>query len=57
MAKEWTLLVLCGIVGAGFSENPLWFRNISTSLFKSPGDILIGGLFPINELTSELSKR
>ncbi|KAI2659002.1 Taste receptor type 1 member 3 [Labeo rohita] len=57
MAKEWTLLVLCGILGTGFSEKPSWFGNISTSLFKSPGDILIGGLFPINELTSELSKR
>lgn len=57
MAKEWTLLVLCGILGSGFSKNPSWFENISTNLFKSPGDILIGGIFPINELTSELSKR
>ncbi|XDV51232.1 hypothetical protein PO909_020153 [Leuciscus waleckii] len=57
MAKEWTLLVLCGILGSGLSKNPSWFENISTNLFKSPGDILIGGLFPINELTSELSKR
>uniref|UniRef100_A0A8C1IW17 Taste receptor type 1 member 3 n=1 Tax=Cyprinus carpio TaxID=7962 RepID=A0A8C1IW17_CYPCA len=57
MAKEWTLLLLCGLLGSGFSENPSWFKNISTSLFKSPGDILIGGLFPINKLTSDLSKR
>uniref|UniRef100_A0A8C1H935 Taste receptor type 1 member 3 n=3 Tax=Cyprinus carpio TaxID=7962 RepID=A0A8C1H935_CYPCA len=57
MAKEWTLLWLCGLLGSGFSENPSWFKNISTSLFKSPGDILIGGLFPINKLTSDLSKR
>ncbi|XP_051769381.1 taste receptor type 1 member 3 isoform X2 [Ctenopharyngodon idella] len=57
MAKEWTLLLLCGILGSGLSENPSWFENISTNLFKSPGDIMIGGLFPINELTSVLSKR
>ncbi|XP_052465223.1 taste receptor type 1 member 3 [Carassius gibelio] len=57
MAKEWTLLLLCGILGSGCSEKPAWFKNITTSLFKSPGDILIGGLFPINELTSDLSKR
>ncbi|XP_067287906.1 taste receptor type 1 member 3 [Pseudorasbora parva] len=57
MAKEWTLLVLCGILGSGLSQNPWWFENITTDIFKSPGDILIGGLFPINELTSVLSER
>uniref|UniRef100_A0A673IYA0 Taste receptor type 1 member 3 n=1 Tax=Sinocyclocheilus rhinocerous TaxID=307959 RepID=A0A673IYA0_9TELE len=57
MAKEWTLLVLCGILGSGLSAKPSWFKNISADLFKSPGDILVGGLFPINELTSDLSKR
>ncbi|XP_031422953.1 taste receptor type 1 member 3 [Clupea harengus] len=34
-----------------------WLQNISTDLFRSPGDILLGGLFPINELTSNLSER
>nr|BBE15826.1 taste type 1 receptor 3-2 [Cyprinus carpio] len=57
MTKEWILLVLCGIQGSGLSAKPSWFQNISTDLFKSPGDIMIGGLFPINELTSDLSKR
>ncbi len=57
MAKEWTLLVLCAILVSGLSAKPSWFKNITTDLFKSPGDILIGGLFPINEMTSDLSKR
>ncbi|KAI4899621.1 hypothetical protein NFI96_030397 [Prochilodus magdalenae] len=42
---------------AGHGQNPEWFKNISTSLFRSPGDILLGGLFPINQLTSNLSQR
>ncbi|KAI4889938.1 hypothetical protein NFI96_015098 [Prochilodus magdalenae] len=57
MAGEWTLLVLCSLLKAGHGQNPEWFKNISTSLFRSPGDILLGGLFPINQLTSNLSQR
>ncbi|XP_051957904.1 taste receptor type 1 member 3 [Xyrauchen texanus] len=56
MAQEWILLLCLGFLGSGLSQNPPWFKNISTSLFKSPGDILLGGLFPINEITSNLSK-
>lgn len=57
MKNKWTFLVLCGILGSGLGDNPSWFNNITTNFFKSPGDILIGGLFPINQLTSELSQR
>ncbi|XP_026163205.1 taste receptor type 1 member 3 [Mastacembelus armatus] len=32
--------------------SPEWFRNISTSLFSLPGDIMLGGLFPINLLSN-----
>ncbi|KAJ7999059.1 hypothetical protein DPEC_G00211470 [Dallia pectoralis] len=53
-----TLLVLCWVLGTGCGQNdPAWFQNITTNLFNSSGDILIGGLFPINELTSNLSQR
>ncbi|XP_066528178.1 taste receptor type 1 member 3 [Hoplias malabaricus] len=55
MAKQWTLLTLCFLLIAAHGENPVWFKNISTNLFRSPGDILLGGLFPINQLTSNLS--
>ncbi|CAB1314895.1 unnamed protein product [Coregonus sp. 'balchen'] len=52
------LLVLCWVFGAGCSQSsPPWFQNITTNLFNSSGDILLGGLFPINELTSNLSYR
>ncbi|XP_055040994.1 taste receptor type 1 member 3 [Misgurnus anguillicaudatus] len=54
---DWTLMVLCGILGSGLSQNPPWFDNITTDLFRSPGDIMIGGIFPIKELTSNLSQR
>lgn len=57
MAMEWTLMVLCGILGSGLSDNPPWFINITTDLFRSPGDIMIGGIFPIKKLTSNLSER
>ncbi|XP_076861650.1 taste receptor type 1 member 3 [Brachyhypopomus gauderio] len=53
----WILLVLCCLLWSGHGENPSWFQNISTSLFKSPGDVLLGGLFPINQLTSNLSEQ
>ncbi|TRY76144.1 hypothetical protein DNTS_031477 [Danionella cerebrum] len=56
--KEWIFLALCSIsLRSGNCENPPWFKNITTNLFRSPGDILIGGLFPISQLTSDLSKR
>ncbi|KAA0707507.1 Taste receptor type 1 member 3 [Triplophysa tibetana] len=57
MAIDRTLMVLCVILGSGISVNPPWFENITTGLFRSPGDILIGGIFPIKELTSNLSQR
>ncbi|KAL6464954.1 hypothetical protein MHYP_G00272710 [Metynnis hypsauchen] len=57
MAMQWTLLAFCLLLKGGHGENPQWFKNISTNLFRSPGDILLGGLFPINQLTSNLSQR
>ncbi|XP_038871260.1 taste receptor type 1 member 3-like [Salvelinus namaycush] len=58
MAVPLRLLVLCWVLGAGRSQSsPPWFQNITTNLFNSSGDILLGGLFPINELTSNLSHR
>uniref|UniRef100_A0A3Q3WB43 Taste receptor type 1 member 3 n=1 Tax=Mola mola TaxID=94237 RepID=A0A3Q3WB43_MOLML len=45
---HWTESCLC--------STPEWFQNISTSLFSLPGDIMLGGLFPINELTSNLNQ-
>uniref|UniRef100_A0A3P8ZY35 Taste receptor type 1 member 3 n=1 Tax=Esox lucius TaxID=8010 RepID=A0A3P8ZY35_ESOLU len=45
--KTW----LCG------QDSPPWFQNITTNLFNASGDILLGGLFPLNELTSNLSQR
>ncbi|KAM8916512.1 LOW QUALITY PROTEIN: taste receptor type 1 member 3, partial [Spinachia spinachia] len=58
MAAPFTLLVLCWAFRPSCSENPpQWYYNISTDLFHLPGDILLGGLFPINQLTSDLSHR
>lgn len=58
MAVALRLLVLCWLFGAGCSQSsPPWFQNITTTLFNSSGDILLGGLFPINDLTSNLSQR
>ncbi|KAM9535019.1 taste receptor type 1 member 3 isoform 1-T1 [Salvelinus alpinus] len=58
MAVPLRLLVLCWLFGAGCSQSsPPWFQNITTTLFNSSGDILLGGLFPINDLTSNLSQR
>ncbi|KAJ8359337.1 hypothetical protein SKAU_G00158620 [Synaphobranchus kaupii] len=51
------LLVLCWVFGRGCGNAPQWFQNISTALFHSPGNFSVGGLFPINELTSNLSNR
>ncbi|XP_047439495.1 taste receptor type 1 member 3 [Mugil cephalus] len=56
MAPRCVLLVVCCCAfSAGTSTE--WFRNISTSLFHLNGDIKLGGLFPINELSSNLSDR
>uniref|UniRef100_A0A665UPG3 Taste receptor type 1 member 3 n=1 Tax=Echeneis naucrates TaxID=173247 RepID=A0A665UPG3_ECHNA len=59
MAAPVILLVLCWAFRLSCSLNdlPEWFNNISTSLFYLPGDIMLGGLFPINELSSNLSER
>ncbi|XP_060714745.1 taste receptor type 1 member 3 [Tachysurus vachellii] len=51
------LLILFCLLNSAHGANPPWFQNISTNLFKSPGDILLGGLFPINRLTSNLTER
>ncbi|GLD64182.1 taste receptor type 1 member 3 [Lates japonicus] len=59
MAAPFTLLVLCWALRLSCSVHgsPEWFQNLSTSLFSLPGDIVLGGLFTINELSSNLSKR
>ncbi|XP_029005495.1 taste receptor type 1 member 3 [Betta splendens] len=51
------LVLLCSLgLSVRTSAVPTWFQNISTSLFSSPGDIMLGGLFPINQLSSNLSE-
>ncbi|KAI3369945.1 hypothetical protein L3Q82_024752 [Scortum barcoo] len=58
MAAPFILLVLCWALRLSCSVNsPEWFQNISTSLFNLSGDVMLGGLFPINLLTSNLSER
>ncbi|XP_039654326.1 taste receptor type 1 member 3 [Perca fluviatilis] len=58
MAAPFTLLVLCWAFRLSCSASPPeWFNNISTNLFSLPGDIMLGGLFPINQLSSNLSQR
>lgn len=58
MAPCLVLLVVCGAFLHGCSTTLSgWFGNVSTSLFSLSGDILLGGLFPINLLTSNLSER
>ncbi|KAF7659174.1 hypothetical protein LDENG_00002160 [Lucifuga dentata] len=53
-----TLFVLCWMFSLSCSQSsPEWFQNISTNLFSLSGDILLGGLFPINQLTRNLSNR
>lgn len=57
-SSPFRLLVLCCVLrqccGQSSSE---WFNNVSTSLFNLSGDIMLGGLFSINQLTSNLSER
>uniref|UniRef100_A0A3B4GSR8 Taste receptor type 1 member 3 n=1 Tax=Pundamilia nyererei TaxID=303518 RepID=A0A3B4GSR8_9CICH len=56
MALCLPLLVLCCFFRVSFSESfPEWFSNISANLFSLPGDIMLGGLFPINDLNSNVS--
>lgn len=51
-------LQLLWVFGFGFSAAvPQWFQNISTNLFNLSGDIMLGGLFPISILTSNLTQR
>lgn len=58
MAAPVLLLVLCWAFRLSCSTNvPQWFNSISTHLFNLSGDIMLGGLFPINQLTSNLSQR
>lgn len=52
------LLPLLWAFGLSFSATvPDWFSNISTNLFNLSGDVMLGGLFPINHLTSNLTQR
>ncbi|XP_064162179.1 taste receptor type 1 member 3 [Anguilla rostrata] len=57
MVMPLRLLILCWVFGQGCGDTPQWFQDISTDLFHSPGNFSLGGLFPINELTSNLSTR
>lgn len=58
MATAFRVLVLYWAFRLSCSaSSPEWFQNISTSLFDLSGDIMLGGLFPINQLTSNLSQR
>ncbi|XP_068172336.1 taste receptor type 1 member 3 [Antennarius striatus] len=56
MAAPLTALVLCWAFSLSCST-PEWFHNISTSLFSLSGDVMLGGLFPINEISSNLYQR
>uniref|UniRef100_A0AAV2M3K2 Taste receptor type 1 member 3 n=2 Tax=Knipowitschia caucasica TaxID=637954 RepID=A0AAV2M3K2_KNICA len=55
MSLRVALLLLA--LAPGKSSSKEWFQNISTRLFDLPGDILIGGLFPINDASSNLSEQ
>ncbi|CAL8338799.1 unnamed protein product [Lota lota] len=58
MAVAFNLLVICWVFRLASGNNSTdWFVNISTNLFYLPGDIMLGGLFPINSITSNLSDR
>ncbi|XP_041945159.1 taste receptor type 1 member 3 [Alosa sapidissima] len=54
MPEQNQVLLLCCLCSLGSAN---WLQNIGTNLFRSRGDIMLGGLFPINELTSNLSQR
>ncbi|XP_041836839.1 taste receptor type 1 member 3 [Melanotaenia boesemani] len=56
MALALILLVVYWHLGPGCSvSSPEWFSNITTDLFSLPGDIMLGGLFPINKQPNNLS--
>ncbi|XP_075997299.1 taste receptor type 1 member 3 [Genypterus blacodes] len=56
MAEALGLLVLCCVFRLSCSQSsPEWFQNISTDVFSMSGDILLGGLFQINQFTDSLS--
>uniref|UniRef100_A0A3Q3ANC4 Taste receptor type 1 member 3 n=1 Tax=Kryptolebias marmoratus TaxID=37003 RepID=A0A3Q3ANC4_KRYMA len=57
MAPRFALLcVLCVAFRPGCTaSSPEWFQNISTDLFSSAGDINLGGLFPINQKSNNLT--
>lgn len=58
MAAPAALLVLFWAFSLSCSAStPEWFHNISTSLFNLSGDVMLGGLFPISQLTSNLTQR
>lgn len=58
MMPPTALRLLLWAFGLNFSSAvPTWFENISTNLFNLSGDIMLGGLFPINVLTSNLTQR
>ena len=58
MAAPAVMLVLFWAFGLSYAAgSPEWFQNISTNLFNLSGDIILGGLFPINYLSSNLTQR
>lgn len=58
MVPPAALLLFLWALGLSFSAAvPEWFYNISTNLFNLSGDIMLGGLFPINHLSSNLIQR
>ncbi|XP_024126448.1 taste receptor type 1 member 3 [Oryzias melastigma] len=54
MAACLLLLVVCWLFRP-VCTSPEWFNNISTDLFSMPGDIKLGGLFPIKEQSNGTS--
>ncbi|XP_037108189.1 taste receptor type 1 member 3 [Syngnathus acus] len=58
MAGCLNLLVLCWMMRLTCCvTSPAWFQNITTNISNLSGDIMLGGLFAINQLSSNLSQR
>ncbi|XP_029989959.1 taste receptor type 1 member 3-like [Sphaeramia orbicularis] len=58
MASPFSVLVLCCVFRLSCCVTPpQWFNNISTNLFNLRGDIMLGGLFPINLRTSDYTHK
>ncbi|XP_069546688.1 taste receptor type 1 member 3 [Brachyistius frenatus] len=58
MTSRLTVLLVCSLFRLSCSvSSPEWFHNISTSILSLSGDIMLGGLFNLNQLTSNLSLR